>query len=298
MVVTKDTLVSSGAVLIIEPGTTVRFEIGISLYVDGSLQAIGRSDAPITLTAVRLPWGGVFVRPKATALFDTTIMSRAGAMGTALYAESASLTVRNTTLNSNIGQVVIVDGTTTIQQSVLRDNVLPYGAMVDMSVPNAGTLVIENSRIGPNSQVTGGSALAVVAPNMTSMLRMTLNGSIFTSISGSNLLINSVVPVDGAIQCNAFALGAIGVQIRSTLPQVPGIGIALRNNAFEGHSAEFSGARGATSDVAVDAQGNWWNSSTGPYDPKRYAAGKGEPVGSNVVADGWLSTRPACAPLP
>jgi hypothetical protein len=206
--------------------------------------------------------------------------------------------MRNTTLNNNTGQMIIKNGVTTMQQSVLRDNTLPYGAMVDVSVTDGATLVVENSRIGPNTQAEGGSAVAVAIPNAGSTMRMTLSGSIFTSSSGTNVLVNSAVPIDGAIQCNTFAMGAIGMQIRSTLPQVPGIGVALRNNVFEGHTAKFNGARGVTSDVAVDATSNWWNSSTGPYDPKRYAAGKGEPVGSNVVADSWLTARPACAPLP
>jgi hypothetical protein len=78
------------------------------------------------------------------------------------------------------------------------------------------------------------------------------------------LVLNSAAPVNGSVQCNAFADGAIGVQIRSSLPQVPGIGFALRNNAIERHSAKYSTARGMTSDVAVDAKENWWNSASGP----------------------------------
>ena len=296
--VSKDVLVSAGAVLIIEPGTTVRFGTGISLYVDGRLQALGRGDAPVRLTAARLPWGGVFVRPNGDALLVSTIISNGGAAATVLYAEQANLTMRDVTMNSNIGQIRLSDAVTTIQQSVIRDNSLAYGAMIDASIDAGGSITIENSRIGPNTQVDGTSALAILAPNPQSTINLHLSGSIFTSSSGANLLLNSAAPVNGSVQCNAFVDGTIGVQIRSSLPQVPGIGFALRNNAIERHSAKYSTARGMTSDVAVDAKENWWNSASGPYDPLRYRAGRGESVGTTVVADKWLTVRPVCAPIP
>lgn len=297
-IVTKDVLVSVGSVLTIEPGTTVRFGTGISLYVDGKLQALGRSDAPVRLTAARLPWGGVFVRPNGDALLVATVISNGGAAATVLYAEQANLTMRDVTMNNNIGQIRLSDAVTTIQQSVIRDNSLAYGSMIDASIDAGGSITIENSRVGPNTQVDGTSALSLLAPNPQSTVNLTLSGSIFMSSSGANVVINSAAPVNGSMQCNAFADGTIGVQIRSSLPQVPGIGFALRNNAIERHSAKYSTARGMTSDVAVDAKENWWNSASGPYDPLRYRAGRGEAVGSTVVADKWLTVRPACAPIP
>ena len=297
-IVTKDVLVSTGSVLTIEPGTTIRFGTGISLYVDGKLQALGRGDAPVRLTAARLPWGGVFVRPNGDALLVSTIISNGGAAATVLYAEQANLTMRDVTMNSNIGQIRLSDAVTTIQQSVIRDNSLAYGSMIDASIDAGGSITIENSRIGPNTQVDGASALSLLATNTQGAVNLALSGSIFTSSSGANVVINSAAPVNGSVQCNAFAEGTIGVQIRSSLPQVPGIGLALRNNAIERHSAKYSTARGMTSDVAVDAKENWWNSASGPYDPLRYRAGRGESVGTTVVADKWLTVRPACAPIP
>jgi hypothetical protein len=297
-IITKDVLVSAGSVLTIEPGTTVRFGTGISLYVDGKLQALGRSDAPVRLTAARLPWGGVFVRPNGDALLVSTIISNGGAAATVLYAEQSNLTMRDVTMNSNIGQIRLNDAVTTIQQSVIRDNSLAYGSMIDASIDAGGSITIENSRVGPNTQVDGTSALSLLAPNPQSTVNLTLSGSIFVSSSGANLVLNSASPVNGSVQCNTFADGTIGVQIRSSLPQVPGIGLALRNNAIERHSAKYSTARGMTSDVAVDAKENWWNSASGPYDPLRYRAGRGESVGTTVVADKWLTVRPACAPIP
>ncbi len=297
-IVNKDVLVSKGSVLTIEPGTTVRFGTGISLYVDGKLQALGRSDAPVRLTAARLPWGGIFVRPNGDALIVSTIISNGGAAATVLYAEQANMTLRDVTMNNNIGQIRFIDAVTSIQQSVIRDNSLAYGSMIDASIDAGGSMNIENSRIGPNTQLDGTSAFALLAPNAQSVVNLTLSGSIFTSSSGANVVINSAAPINGSMQCNAFAGGAIGVQIRSSLPQMPGIGFALRNNAIERHSANYSTARGMTSDVAVDAKGNWWNSPSGPYDPLRYRAGRGEAVGTTVVADKWLTIRPACAPIP
>ena len=297
-IVTKDVLVSAGSVLTIEPGTTVRFGTGISLYVDGKLQALGRSDAPVRLTAARLPWGGVFVRPNGDALLVSTVISNGGAAATVLYAEQANLTMRDVTMNNNIGQIRLIDAVTTIQQSVIRDNSLAYGSMIDAAIDAGGSITIENSRVGPNTQVDGTSALSLLAPNPQSTVNLTLSGSIFMNSSGANLVLNSAAPVNGSVQCNTFADGTIGVQIRSSLPQVPGIGFALRNNAIERHSAKYSTARGMTSDVAVDAKENWWNSASGPYDPLRYRAGRGESVGSTVVADKWLTVRPACAPIP
>jgi hypothetical protein len=65
------------------------------------LQAIGRGDAPVRLTAARLPWGGVFVRPNGDALSVSTIISNGGGNSIVL-AEQANLTMRDVTMNSNI----------------------------------------------------------------------------------------------------------------------------------------------------------------------------------------------------
>ncbi len=296
--VNQDVLVQRGAVLIIEAGSTVQLASGVSVYVEGQIQAVGRPDAQIQLTAQQAPWGGIFVQARGDVLLESVVVSRGGASGTLLYGNQGVVTLRNTTLNSNYGQIFLRDTALTMTGSVVRDNTLAYGSVIDAAYSYDNRVSIEYSRIGPNQQGDASAAVDIQATNALSTLTLQVNGSIVTSATGANLVVRSASPLAGAITCNAFAQGSVGMQIRSTMPVIPGIGITVRDNAFEGHGATYNTARAMTSDVSVDARGNWWNSATGPYHPLTYAAGRGESVGNNVSAGAWLTTRPACAPLP
>lgn len=305
-----DVVVESGATLIIEPNTTVFMGPGTSFYIDGNVRALGSASAPVRITSDGQAWGGLFVRTGGDVIVLGTIISRGGGTTSLMVAEQASIVMRDTQLNNNLGYIQLRDSTFTFENSTMRDNQLPYGAAIDATYSYNNAFRVINSRIGPNTQATGAPAVAVNISGSATELTFEVNGSVFTNQTGPNLQLESVADLAGSVQCNAFVAGDAGISLRTSTTQLPVFSLFVRNNAFEQHR----GARtnqyephqgnswrtlyGMTSNVAANAQGNWWDHTTGPYDPKRYTAGRGELAGVNVDASNWLTTRPACAPQP
>jgi hypothetical protein len=296
--VNDDVQVAAGGTLIIEAGSTVEFAPGVSVYVQGQLQAIGQGGAPVLLKAQRTPWGGMFVQAGGSLVFDGVVVNQGGGAGTLIYSEDADVTIRNSTFQGNYGQFNLNDTTFLLSNSVVRDNTIAYGPMVAYVATYNNSMRIEYTRVGPNQQVDGAAAVMVTASNALSTLDMHVIGSLFTTSNGPNMQVTSASPLQGSVTCSVFNGGSAGMHIKSTMAVVPGIGLMFRDNAFENHGATYHTARALTSDVVVDAQGNWWGHKSGPYHPIIYAAGRGESVGTNVNAGAWLRARPACAPVP
>ncbi len=305
-----DVVVDPGATLIIEPNTTVFMAPGTSFYIDGNVRALGSATAPVRIMSDGQAWGGMFVRKGGDVLLLGTTISRGGATTTLIVAEQASLVIREAQINNNFGNIQVRDSAFSFENSTMRDNELPYGAAIDATYTYNNALRIQTSRIGPNTQATGAPAVALTVNGIATALAFDINGSVLTNQSGPNLDIESATDIAGSIQCNAFVDGDVGISMRSSTAQLPEVSALVRNNAFEQHRGERTNQYephsknawrtlyGITSNVAVNAQGNWWDHTTGPYDPKRYTAGRGELAGVNVDAGNWLTTRPVCAPQP
>jgi hypothetical protein len=308
--VVYDVVIDSGATLIIEPNTTVLMSPGTSFYIDGNLRALGSATAPVRITSDGQAWGGMFVRTGGDVILLGTTMTRGGGTTTLITADQASVVMRDTQLNNNLGHIQLRDSAFTFENSTMRDNQLPYGAAVDATYSYNSAFRVINSRIGPNTQATGAPAVSVNVSGSATELAFEVNGSVLTNQTGPNLELESAADLAGSVQCNAFVAGDAGISLRTSTTQLPVFSLFVRNNAFEQHR----GARtnqyephqgntwrtlyGMTSNVAANAQGNWWDHATGPYDPKRYTAGRGELAGVNVDASNWLKTRPVCAPQP
>src|SRR5467141_3494342 len=62
-IATRNVTVATGVTLTITPGTAVKFDPGVHLFVDGRLLADGTAVKPITFSAngsaVSTPWGGI-----------------------------------------------------------------------------------------------------------------------------------------------------------------------------------------------------------------------------------------------
>jgi hypothetical protein len=252
----------------------------------------------------------MFIRTGGDVILLGTTISRGGGGSTLIVAEQASIVVRDSQLNNNLGQIQLRDSAFTFENSTMRGNQLPYGAAVDATFSYNSAFRMVNSRIGPNTQATGAPAVSIKISGSATELAFELSGSLLTNQSGPNLQLESATDMAGTVQCNAFVAGDVGISLRTSTTQLPVFSLFMRNNAFEQHR----GARtnkyephqgnawrtlyGMTSNVGANAQGNWWDHATGPYDPKRYAAGRGELAGVNVDASNWLTTRPVCAPQP
>lgn len=305
-----DVVVDPGATLIIEPNTTVFMAPGTSFYIDGNVRALGSSTNPVRITSDGQAWGGMFVRAGADVILLGTLISRGGGTTTLIMAEQASVILREVQLNNNLGHIQLRDSAFTFESSTMRDNQLPYGAAISATYTYNNAFRIQSSRIGPNTQADGAPAVAVKMSGSDTQVAFDVNGSILTNQSGPNLQLESSADITGAIQCTAFVAGDVGVSVRSQSTQLPAISLFVRNNAFEQHRGvrrnayephagnSWRSLYGMTSNVAANAQGNWWDHASGPYDIKRYTTGRGELAGVNVDAANWLTVRPVCAPKP
>ena len=298
--VTKDVLVPSGAQLIVEPGTTLKLSAGVSIYVDGTLRFNGTKAQPVYVTnanGTAQPWGAVYVREDGVLTVNDTFVWNGGAAGTLLSVELGTARIADSEIKNNYGQIRLTDAVFSLQKSTVRDNDLSFGAMVDATYAANGSVLFEYSRIGPNS---GGSG-TLVAVNQTgaaSLLQLDVTETNLVGSSGVNVSLVSKGTLTGAVVCSTFHGGDTAVRVDSTGPSVPGIGMTIRQSVFSGHLAAYGPARVVVSNVGVDARTNWWNAASGPYHPKNNPSGSGEANGVNVTASGWLTERPACAPVP
>jgi hypothetical protein len=298
--VTKDVLVPSGAQLIVEPGTTLKLSPGVSIYVDGTLRFNGTKAQPVYVTnanSTAQPWGGVYVREDGVLTVNDTFVWNGGAAGTLLSVELGTARIADSEFKNNYGQIRLTDAVFSLQKSTVRDNDLSFGAMIDATYAANGSMLFEYSRIGTNS---GGSG-TLVAVNQTgaaSLLQLDMTGTNLVGSSGVNVSLVSKGTVTGAVVCSTFHGGDTAVRVDSTGPSVPGIGMTIRQSVFSGHLAAYGPPRVVVSNVGLDARTNWWNAASGPYHPKNNPSGSGEANGVNVTASGWLTERPACAPVP
>ena len=301
----RDTLVASGAGLIIEPGVEVRIPPGIALYVDGRLYALGQADRPVRFTGASLPrWEGIFGRPGSDIVLEHVEVRGGGAGGTVLASDRGGLTIRSSRIVDNGGHVRVAGRGFELRDSEITGNDLPYGAAVEIVYENGGTATLIGNRIGGNRMAFGSPNVRItnLSPNDTVILDVQRN--LLVGQDGPNLTLETNGLLQGSIVCNGLIGGSNGLSLRSTLPQAPGLPqLTIRDNAIEKHTPPIIPiylqrgiGRGATSDVAIDMRGNWWGAAEGPYEPDRHADGRGDAPGDLVEFDPWLTERPPCAP--
>jgi hypothetical protein len=243
------------------------------------------------------PWGGVYVREDGVLTVNDAFIWNGGAAGTLLSIERGTARIADSELKNNHGQIRMTDAVFTLQKSTVRDNDLSFGAMVDATYEANGSMLFEYSRIGPN---TGGSG-TIVAVDQTgamSQLQLDMTSTNLVGNSGVNMALINKGTISGAVVCTTFHGGDTALRVDSSGPSVPGIGLTIHQSVLSGHRALFGPPRVVVSNVGLDARSNWWNAASGPYHPKNNPSGTGEANGVNVTATGWLTARPACAPVP
>jgi hypothetical protein len=118
-------------------------------------------------------------------------------------------------------------------------------------------------------------------------------------------LSTTTTPLSGNVLCNSLLNGSNGLSVRSGTVQTPGFPLNIRDNAIDDHIPpivpvylKYGIGRGATSEVQIDMRNNWWGKNNGPYEPDRWADGRGDSVGENISFDPWLPDWPSCTPRP
>ena len=298
--VTKDLLIPAGSLLIVEPNTTIKMSAGVSIYVDGTFRLNGTKAQPVYLTNANetaQPWGGVYVREDGVMTVNDSVITNGGAAGTLVSVEIGTLRIADSELKNNRGHIRLTDAVFSLQKSTIRDNDVAFGALIDATYTANGSILVEASRIGPNSGGSG-TQIAVDQTDALSQLQFDMTGANLVGTSGTNVVLLNDGTITGAVQCTTFHGGDSALRIDSTGPSVPGIGLTVRQSVFSGHRVVYGPPRVVVSNVGLDARTNWWNAATGPYHPKNNPTGTGEANGVNVSAGGWLTARPACAPTP
>lgn len=199
-VVNGDITVSSGAKLTIEPGVVFKFNGGMSMWINGELDARGTADLPITFTSSNAvnpgvgSWGAITINNNGVATLDYCLVRYGGLIG--YYTEglikksgAGALTISNTTIDTFYGNAVtltdatgaVAIGSSTIDGKVLynsRNGVVISGATSGGNITISGN-TIKNINTTYNGMILQNGA----APH--------INGNSFTNSSGFAILVNS-----------------------------------------------------------------------------------------------------------
>jgi hypothetical protein len=301
----RDQQLVAGATLTIEPGVEVRLAPGVSFFVEGTLNALGTADRPIRFVANEgQRWEGLFGRPGSNIALEYTELRGGGAGGTLLTSEDGNLVLHHARINDNGGHIQVSDSRLEMRDSEIAGNDMPYGAALDASYLSGGIVVMTNNRIGGNRQQAGSPPVLLNNLSAFETLNLDLQGNLLVGKDAPDLVLFTNGPLQGGLTCNALIGGTNGLSLRGETPQVPGFALNVRDNATEKHTPPiipvyltYGIGRGATSEIVLDMRNNWWGSPIGPYEPDRYADGRGESVGDNIDFIPWLTERPACAPV-
>jgi len=301
----RDQQLVAGATLTIEPGVEVRLAPGVSFIDEGTLNALGTADRPIRFVANEgQRWEGLFGRPGSNISLEYTELRGGGAGGTLLTSEDGNLVLHHARINDNGGHIQVSDSRLEMRDSEIAGNDMPYGAALDASYLSGGIVVMTNNRIGGNRQQAGSPPVLLNNLSAFETLNLDLQGNLLVGKDAPDLVLFTNGPLQGGLTCNALIGGTNGLSLRGETPQVPGFALNVRDNATEKHTPPiipvyltYGIGRGATSEIVLDMRNNWWGSPIGPYEPDRYADGRGESVGDNIDFIPWLTERPACAPV-
>lgn len=299
-----------GSRLTIEPGTEVRIATGVSFQVDGQLVLAGRPDMPVILRSDQADsyWEGIYGNPGSAITIEASAIQGAGETGAIVLSQgddfsTTTLNIRNVYFTKNKGMIVVRNSALDMRDSLVSDNLPPYGGMLNASYNRDQTLLLSGNRFIDNKADPNNSMIWIANELESERLSLLIQRNLIANNEHSiNLQISAQSPMEGMVTCNSLEGGTFGLSILGSLPQVPGLTLDVYNNMFEAHSEpgyEQSGGgigRAASSTVGLRMYGNWWGDASGPFHPFNNPNGRGEAVGENIEFTGWLRSPPACAP--
>jgi hypothetical protein len=309
IVLRENTVVVRGATLTIEPGVEVRMHPGVSLIVEGRLDARGVEGRRVRFTRSdpSAPWEALVADSGGQINLYFTDLLGGGAGGKVLQSTSSSVNIQNTQLRNNSGQIWALNSHMKILSSEITENRMPYGAAVEISYNAIGEEPVQvevlDSRIHHNQLSLGAPPLKIVNNTPEGIVNIHIQTTLLAGQSGPDLEIMTDGPVGGSVFCNTLIGGANGLSVRTEhAPPTFYLAFSIRSNVIDEHEPgnnptyqQLSIGRGATSDLRIDMRENWWGDASGPYAPDRNTTGKGDAVGVNIAFDGWLMQRPSCA---
>lgn len=306
IIIAHDQQIAAGASLVIEPGVEVRLAQGVSFFVDGTLYALGQPGNPVRFVSSSGPrWEGLFGRSGSDIALEHTEIHGAGAGGTALTSSGGNLVLHGVHVNDSGGHIEANNSHVEMRDSEIAGNDMPYGAALDISYDNGGSVTLINNRIGGNHMSAGAPPVQITNQSSSEIVKLDIQRNLLIGQDGPDLTLSTNGPFQGGLSCNALLNGANGLSIRSQTLQIPGFNLSVHDNAIDDHTPpiipiylQYGIGRGATSEIALDMRNNWWGSPLGPYHPDLHGDGRGDAVGDNIAFDPWLKAWPACAPHP
>ena len=281
--VRRETVVASGASLIIEPGVEVQIAPDASLVVNGSLLADGAPGSLIRFRkTARGGWNSIVVNPGAVARLNRVDIQGGGNGGVIIAALGGDTIISDSFIDSQ-GSVLGAGGNLDMQRTIL---IAP--APLSVEVPSGGWLRLLNNSVTSTS-LDGATAVNIVA--RTSDTELTVEGNFVSNESGTNMQARLERLTTASIQCNTLRGGAVGLSIKTNNPNLDTSLLIIKLNSLLYHDVY-----GITSDVLIDGRNNWWGDPSGPYETEVNASGTGDAVGINVPFQPWLTAKPACSP--
>src|SRR2546428_920428 len=251
--------------LTVMPGTTVKFDSGVHLFVEGRLTADGTSAKAITFTAnnTAFPWGGIQFNASSSGSVSRSIFDRVDRAVTATdsspgvtsntilqagvgfgFVRSSSFVSSNTILRAtNVG---VYANSSNVQISGNSINGTPIGIQIEQpSFPTVSRNTITN--------VSSGFAMGIL---LTAGASASIDGNTIRGVRGSNGAPGAVPGApgrDGAIGAGIYVSGAPSASITSNSVDIVTGGRGGDGQANTGGAGGRGGNGGPAAGVVVVA---------------------------------------------
>lgn len=314
IVLDKTVQIAPGSKLFIDAGTEIRLGWGVSIVVDSGaeLHVMGTPDNPVRfVSSSGVRWDGIYGRPGSSITLQNAHVHQGGAGGTVLMSEQGELKIYDSLFEDNGGTILTTDSLLDMRGSQVYGNDFSYGGALNATFNRGNRLTLQNNRFGGNRMSDGASVVNIHNVGVLEPVVMDIQKNLMYIPQpaggevGANLLVSTNGPIEGTIACNSLVGSTDGLRLRSETSQHPNFRLNVFDNLIDGHIApitpyyiEHGIGRGATSEVELNMQFNWWGDSTGPYHPEGNPEGRGDSVGSNIIYRPWREEPPACVPPP
>jgi len=264
-IVINDIVVKPGYTLTIEPGVEVRFGGNFSLFVEGTLNAVGTQEDMIKFTSNKdVPqlgdWRSIwFINKLQASTFSYCIVQYAI---NATTIENGNVQIRNCEISNNKQSGVNIKGSNI---GIIEDNSIQLNRDGVCLRPGTSGITILNNRISAN--IDNGISFQSVWGTYISDIIVSGN-----TLSSNSWGINVTGSISASISHNSISYNDVGIYfINTTSTASPHLNDIYGNiNAAK-----------VTSSQPIDATYNYWGDETGPFHVSLNPEGKGNPVQSN-----------------
>jgi hypothetical protein len=144
--------VSNGVTLTIAPGTTVHFQSGAGLLIEGKLLALGRAERRIRLTAppgANTNWNGLhFLNSTQTNQLHYCDIESADGLGQSIRVENSILSVDHATWNGTSKTIIETSNSSLIVRNSVFPGIHDSETIHGVGMPPDGQVIIEKNIFG------------------------------------------------------------------------------------------------------------------------------------------------------